>query len=81
MPIFFFSTLPIAGESGTLKSLCKGQSGQGRIFAKSGTMSGIKSYSGYVHSSSGKKICLCNYCEQSLRQHECFKTKNGAVFK
>ena len=54
----FFNTLPIAGESGTLKSLCKGQSGQGRVFAKSGTMSGIKSYSGYVHSSTGKKYAF-----------------------
>tara|TARA_B110000285_G_scaffold75089_1_gene86455 strand:+ start:12956 stop:14410 length:1455 start_codon:yes stop_codon:yes gene_type:complete len=54
----FISTLPIAGKSGTLKSLCKGQSGQGRVFAKSGTMSGIKSYSGYVHSSTGKKYAF-----------------------
>lgn len=54
----FFNTLPIAGKSGTLKSLCRGQSGQGRVFAKSGTMSGIKSYAGYVHSSSGKKYAF-----------------------
>ena len=52
----FFSTLPVAGKNGTISSLCKGQPGENRIFAKSGTMNRIKSYAGYVHSKSGKKI-------------------------
>ena len=54
----FFSTLPVAGKSGTLSSLCKDQPGQGRIVAKSGTMSRIKSYAGYVNSKSGKHIAF-----------------------
>lgn len=54
----FFSTLPVAGKSGTLTSLCKDQPGQGRIVAKSGTMNRIKSYAGYVNSKSGKKIAF-----------------------
>jgi D-alanyl-D-alanine carboxypeptidase/D-alanyl-D-alanine-endopeptidase (penicillin-binding protein 4) len=54
----FNATLPVAGKSGTLNSLCRNQPGQGRISAKSGTMSKIKSYSGYVQSSSGKKIAF-----------------------
>ncbi|MCO4815400.1 MAG: D-alanyl-D-alanine carboxypeptidase/D-alanyl-D-alanine-endopeptidase [Flavobacteriales bacterium] len=74
---FFFSTLPIAGESGTLKSLCKGQSGQGRIFAKSGTMSGIKSYSGYVHSSSGKKFAFAIIVNNHLGSTSALKRKMG----
>jgi len=52
----YFSTLPVAGKSGTIASLCRGEAGDGRIFAKSGTMNRIKSYSGYVHSKSGKKL-------------------------
>ena len=52
----YFATLPEAGKTGTLSSLCKGQAGQSRIFAKSGTMSRTKSYAGYVYSSSGKKM-------------------------
>lgn len=51
----FFNSLPVAGESGTLKSICRGQAGQGRVSAKSGTMRRIKSYAGYIHSKSGKK--------------------------
>lgn len=54
----FFSTLPIAGKSGTLSNLCKDQPGQGRVVAKSGTMSRIKSYAGYVNSKSGKHIAF-----------------------
>ncbi|MEY3049249.1 MAG: hypothetical protein RL365_1287 [Bacteroidota bacterium] len=52
----FFNSLPIAGKSGTIADLCKGASGEGRVFAKSGTMTGIKSYAGYIHTSSGKKL-------------------------
>lgn len=54
----FDLTLPIAGESGTLKNVCKGQAGQGRIMAKSGTMSKVKSYAGYVKTKSGKKLAF-----------------------
>lgn len=54
----YAATLPVAGKSGTLSGLCKDQPGQGRIVAKSGTMARIKSYSGYVNSSTGKKIAF-----------------------
>ena len=54
----FKSTLPIAGVSGTIKNLCKGQAGEGRIFAKSGTISKVKSYAGYVLSKSGKNLAF-----------------------
>jgi D-alanyl-D-alanine carboxypeptidase/D-alanyl-D-alanine-endopeptidase (penicillin-binding protein 4) len=54
----YLSTLPVAGKSGTLTGLCNGQAGEGRIVAKSGTMSRIKSYAGYVNSKSGKKIAF-----------------------
>lgn len=54
----FFATLPVAGVSGTLSSVCKNQAGEGRIHAKSGTMNRIKSYAGYVDSKSGKRIAF-----------------------
>jgi serine-type D-Ala-D-Ala carboxypeptidase/endopeptidase (penicillin-binding protein 4) len=52
----FYATLPEAGKNGTISSLCKGQPGECRIFAKSGTMNRIKSYAGYAYSKSGKKL-------------------------
>jgi D-alanyl-D-alanine carboxypeptidase/D-alanyl-D-alanine-endopeptidase (penicillin-binding protein 4) len=54
----FKETLPVAGKSGTISSLCKGQMGEGRIFAKSGTISNVKAYAGYVYSKSGKKFAF-----------------------
>ncbi len=54
----FYNTLPISGESGTLRSVCRGQVGHGKIHAKSGTMSRIKSYAGYIESSTGKQIAF-----------------------
>lgn len=54
----FKSTLPIAGKNGTISSLCKGEVGEGRIFAKSGTFKSIKSFAGYVDSKSGKRIAF-----------------------
>lgn len=51
----FYASLPISGESGTLKSLCNGQKAHGKFHAKSGTMNRIKSYAGYIESASGKQ--------------------------
>ncbi len=66
----FFNSLPVAGESGTLKSICRGQTGQGRVIAKSGTMRRVKSYAGYIYSKSGKKYAFAitiNNPEGSMR--------------
>jgi len=61
----FESSFPVAGKSGTLFNLCRGQAGQGRVVAKSGTMARIKSYAGFINTKSGKKlafaIILTNY--------------------
>ncbi len=54
----FKQTLPIAGKSGTLSTVCRGQFADGKIFAKSGTMARIKSYTGYVESNSGKRLAF-----------------------
>jgi len=54
----FKKSLPVAGVSGTLKSVCQGQSAENRMYAKSGTMSRIKSYAGYIDGKSGKKYAF-----------------------
>lgn len=51
-------SLPIAGKTGTLSSMCKGTVGQGKIRAKSGTMTRVKSYAGYVTSDTNKEIAF-----------------------
>lgn len=54
----FETSLPVAGESGTLRSVCRGQAAQGRLKAKSGTLNRVKAYSGYVDTQSGDKIAF-----------------------
>jgi D-alanyl-D-alanine carboxypeptidase/D-alanyl-D-alanine-endopeptidase (penicillin-binding protein 4) len=54
----YFKSLPIAGQTGTVKNLCKGQAGEGRVHAKSGSIQGIKAYAGYVESASGHQIAF-----------------------
>jgi D-alanyl-D-alanine carboxypeptidase/D-alanyl-D-alanine-endopeptidase (penicillin-binding protein 4) len=54
----FKASLPIAGVSGTLRNVCKGQAGQNRVVAKSGSMTRIKSYAGYVTTKSDKKLAF-----------------------
>jgi D-alanyl-D-alanine carboxypeptidase/D-alanyl-D-alanine-endopeptidase (penicillin-binding protein 4) len=41
-----------------MRNICKNQSGHGKIAAKSGSMTRIKSYAGYIDSSSGKKYAF-----------------------
>jgi serine-type D-Ala-D-Ala carboxypeptidase/endopeptidase (penicillin-binding protein 4) len=54
----FENSLPLAGCSGTLKNVCKNQLGHGRIRAKSGSLTRVKSYAGYIDSKSGKKLAF-----------------------
>jgi D-alanyl-D-alanine carboxypeptidase/D-alanyl-D-alanine-endopeptidase (penicillin-binding protein 4) len=54
----FKASLPIAGVTGTLRNVCKGQAGQNRVVAKSGSMTRIKSYAGYVTTKSDKKLAF-----------------------
>jgi D-alanyl-D-alanine carboxypeptidase/D-alanyl-D-alanine-endopeptidase (penicillin-binding protein 4) len=54
----YYNSLPIAGESGTVKSLCAGQVGSGKIHAKSGSINGIKAYSGYIETLEGHQIAF-----------------------
>lgn len=54
----FYESLPVAGESGTIRKLAHGTSAEGNLHAKSGTMSRVKSYVGYVRTKSGKLLCF-----------------------
>jgi D-alanyl-D-alanine carboxypeptidase/D-alanyl-D-alanine-endopeptidase (penicillin-binding protein 4) len=51
-------SLPVAGKSGTLSGMCRGTRAQGNLQAKSGTMTRVSSYAGYVKTLSGKKLAF-----------------------
>ncbi|MGI4791727.1 MAG: D-alanyl-D-alanine carboxypeptidase, partial [Janthinobacterium lividum] len=50
----YYSSLPIAGVDGTLKSRMVGTSAQNNVHAKTGTLSQARALSGYVTSRSGQ---------------------------
>ncbi|MGZ5197321.1 MAG: D-alanyl-D-alanine carboxypeptidase/D-alanyl-D-alanine endopeptidase [Kaistella sp.] len=51
----YFDSLPIAGQSGTLKSMFSGE-GYGQIFAKTGTLNKVKTLAGYMKTNTGKTL-------------------------
>lgn len=59
------SSMSVAGVSGTLKNIGSGTAAQNKIFAKSGSMQKVRSYTGYVQGMSGKiyafSIMVNNY--------------------
>lgn len=50
----FYASLPISGTSGTLTGLLRDTPLQGLVHAKSGTLSHVKSYSGYIEMPDGE---------------------------
>ncbi|MDP4239076.1 MAG: D-alanyl-D-alanine carboxypeptidase/D-alanyl-D-alanine-endopeptidase [Bacteroidota bacterium] len=45
---YFFNSLPVSGKSGTLTSFLAKTALQGKVHAKSGTISRVKCYAGYI---------------------------------
>jgi D-alanyl-D-alanine carboxypeptidase/D-alanyl-D-alanine-endopeptidase (penicillin-binding protein 4) len=50
----FYKSLPISGESGTLRNFAK--SIPGKVHAKSGYINGVRCYSGYLTTKSGREV-------------------------
>ncbi|UOU98043.1 D-alanyl-D-alanine carboxypeptidase/D-alanyl-D-alanine-endopeptidase [Chryseobacterium daecheongense] len=51
----YLTSLPIGGQSGTLKRMFVG-TGNGQIFAKTGTLNRVKTLAGYMKTNSGKTL-------------------------
>ena len=54
----FKASLPVGGKSGALKYLFRGTTGENKVFAKSGGMNRVRSYSGYVQNKTGKWLAF-----------------------
>jgi D-alanyl-D-alanine carboxypeptidase/D-alanyl-D-alanine-endopeptidase (penicillin-binding protein 4) len=54
----FKKSLPVAGKSGSIANICKGTPAEGRVFAKSGYMTRVRSYAGYVTTLKGEEIAF-----------------------
>jgi D-alanyl-D-alanine carboxypeptidase/D-alanyl-D-alanine-endopeptidase (penicillin-binding protein 4) len=67
----FIQSLSVAGVDGTLKNRIKGSFAEGRVYAKTGTLSGVSCLSGYAKTEEEKLVAfsiLCNHFsgEQSI---------------
>ena len=54
----YFDSLPIAGQTGTLKRMFVYGNGNGQIFAKTGTLNKVKCLTGYLKTNSGKLLAF-----------------------
>jgi D-alanyl-D-alanine carboxypeptidase/D-alanyl-D-alanine-endopeptidase (penicillin-binding protein 4) len=54
----FRDTMPVAGVDGSLSERFKNLSIQGQIHAKTGSLGGVKSLSGYATTESGDEVCF-----------------------
>ncbi|HCB63515.1 MAG: D-alanyl-D-alanine carboxypeptidase/D-alanyl-D-alanine-endopeptidase [Bacteroidetes bacterium GWF2_43_63] len=54
-----YASLPIAGESGTLKTMFEGTTVKGKLRAKSGYMKTVRAYAGYVPNQKNEMMSFC----------------------
>ncbi|QRG65091.1 D-alanyl-D-alanine carboxypeptidase/D-alanyl-D-alanine endopeptidase [Brevibacillus choshinensis] len=65
------ASLPIAGVDGTLKNRLKGTVAENKVFAKTGSMGGVNSLSGFVTAKNGHKLAF------SIIVNGIYKSKYG----
>lgn len=54
----YFESLPVGGQSGTLKKMFLGSDSYGQIFAKTGTLNKVKCLAGYIKTYSGRMLAF-----------------------
>ncbi|MFH0841314.1 MAG: D-alanyl-D-alanine carboxypeptidase/D-alanyl-D-alanine-endopeptidase [Bacteroidota bacterium] len=58
-PDVFINSLPEAGREGTLKNYFRDPVFENRLVAKSGSMTRVRAYAGYLEAVSGKELIFC----------------------
>lgn len=67
----FYNSLPVAGVDGTLRRRMKGTAAEGNVRAKTGTVSGVSTLSGYVTAKNGHLIAFSILIQNFV---ECYST-------
>lgn len=62
-----YPALPVAGQDGTLKNRMVNSSANGKVKAKTGTVTGVSSLAGYLTSANGHVLAFCIFNQGVLR--------------
>ena len=55
----FYETIPVMGQTGTVRTLARGTAAAGNIRAKSGSIEGVRAYAGYFTAIDGERMSFC----------------------
>ncbi|MDB5241534.1 MAG: D-alanyl-D-alaninecarboxypeptidase/D-alanyl-D-alanine-endopeptidase [Spirosoma sp.] len=55
----FYETIPIIGQTGTVRTLGRGTPAAGNVRAKSGSIEGVRAYAGYFTAIDGERMSFC----------------------
>jgi D-alanyl-D-alanine carboxypeptidase/D-alanyl-D-alanine-endopeptidase (penicillin-binding protein 4) len=75
----FYESLPIAGVDGTLSSRMKGTLAEKNLRAKTGSISGVSSLSGYVRSQDGELLAFSVLMQNFLGSNRVYRVLQDAI--
>jgi len=62
----FYDSLPVAGQSGTLATFGRGTAVAGRVRAKSGSLTRVRTYTGYLKAKSGDEFAFAVFVNNEI---------------
>jgi D-alanyl-D-alanine carboxypeptidase/D-alanyl-D-alanine-endopeptidase (penicillin-binding protein 4) len=78
----WLATFPVAGIDGTLEKRMKGTAAEGRVLAKTGSLSAVRALSGYIHTAAGEWLVfsiLANNFAPSVASADVDKVAEQAI--
>jgi D-alanyl-D-alanine carboxypeptidase/D-alanyl-D-alanine-endopeptidase (penicillin-binding protein 4) len=75
----FYESLPIAGIDGTLKTRMKGTKAEGNLRAKTGSIGGVSTLSGYVTTADGERLAFSILMQDFILPSRHYRNAQDAI--
>jgi D-alanyl-D-alanine carboxypeptidase/D-alanyl-D-alanine-endopeptidase (penicillin-binding protein 4) len=75
----FYESLPIAGVDGTLRGRMKAMAAEGNVRAKTGTISGVSSLSGYVKSRENEMLAFSIMMQNFIKPNQLYREAQDRI--